>query len=118
MKVIIRTIAIGCVLIIGLAVVEGLFSSRILIKDVQARPGRPGVPGVPGVGVPGVPGVHGGAAVVAHRTTRRVIRRTAIFVAALPDGCQTVVIEGATLQQCGGTYYQSSGNQYVVVEVD
>ena len=121
MQVIIRTIAIGCVLIIGLAVVEGLFSSRILIKDVQARigkPGRPGVPGVPGVGVPGVRGVHGGAAVVAHRTTRRVIRRTAIYAAALPDGCQTVIIEGTTLQQCGGTYYQTQGTQYVQVYVD
>jgi len=107
MKIIIRTIAIGCVLIIGIAVSDGLFSGGIFIKEALSRVGRPGVPGV-----------HGGAAVVAHRTTRRVIRRTAIFVAALPDGCQTVVIEGTTLQQCGGTYYQSSGNQYVVVEVD
>ena len=129
MKMIFRTILIGCVLLIGLAVVDGLFSSRIFIMEAQARPGRPGrpgvpgvpgvgVPGVPGVGVPGVPGVHGGAAVVAHRTTRRVIRRTAIYAAALPDGCQTVIIEGTTLEQCGGTYYMPSGDQYVVVEID
>ena len=29
-----------------------------------------------------------------------------------------VVIEGTTLQQCGGTYYQPSGSQYVQVYVD
>jgi hypothetical protein len=110
MKMIIRIIAIWCVLLGGIAGVDGLFSGRIFIKEAQARVGKPGRPGVPGV--------HGGAAVVAHRTTRRVIRRTAIFVAVLPDGCQNVVIEGTTLQQCGGTYYQSSGNQYVVVEID
>jgi len=110
MKIIIRTIAIGCVLIIGIAVSDGLFSGGIFIKEALSRVGKPGKPGVPGI--------HGGAAVVAHRTTRRVIRRTEILVAALPDGCQTVVIEGTTLQQCGGTYYQSSGDQYVVVEVE
>lgn len=110
MKTIIRTIVIGCVLLIGIAVVDGLFSGGIFIMEAQSRVGKPGKPGIPGV--------HGGAAVVAHRTTRRVIRRTAVLVAVLPDGCQTVVIEGTTLQQCGGTYYQSSGNQYVVVEVD
>ena len=46
------------------------------------------------------------------------IRRSTIFVATLPPSCSTIVIEGTTLQQCGGTYYQSSGNQYVVVNVD
>ena len=110
MKTIIRTIAIWCLLLGGIAVTDGLFSGGIFIKEAQSRVGKRGKPGVPGV--------HGGAAVVAHRTTRRVIRRTAIFIAVLPDGCQTVVIEGTTLQQCDGTYYQSSGNQYVVVEVD
>ena len=66
-----------------------------------------------GVGAPGRP-----VAGVARRTTRRCIRRTTIFVATLPPSCSTIVIEGTTLQQCGGTYYQSSGNQYVVVNVD
>jgi len=28
-----------------------------------------------------------------------------------------VVIEGTTLHQCGSTYYQASGTQYVVVNV-
>ncbi len=71
------------------------------------------VPRGVGVGAPGRP-----VAGVARRTTRRCIRRSTIFVATLPPSCSTVVVEGVTLQQCGGTYYQSSGNQYVVVNVD
>ena len=53
-----------------------------------------------------------------NRTTRRVIRRTAIYAATLPAGCTTVVMEGVTLHQCGATYYQPSGTQFVVVQVD
>jgi len=55
---------------------------------------------------------------VARRTTRRIIRRTTIYAATLPRGCTTVIIEGTSLHQCGGTYYQTYGNQYVVVNVD
>jgi hypothetical protein len=55
---------------------------------------------------------------VARRTTRRTIRRSAMYVAALPPNTTTVVIEGQTLYQSGGTYYQKSGNQYVVVTVE
>lgn len=76
----------------------------ILVGDAQARIGRPATP----VSVAGV----------ARRTTRRRIRRTAIMVASLPPNCTTVVIEGTTLSQCGGTYYQASGTQYVVVNVE
>ncbi len=72
--------------------------------SAEARVGRPATPA--------------SVAGVARRTTRRCIRRTTIYVASLPPSCTTVVIEGATLQQCGGTYYQPSGNQYVVVTVD
>ena len=104
MKMIIRTIAIGCILFAAGAVGDGLFNSEIFIKETQARIGRPLTP----VSVAGV----------ARRTTRRVIRRTAVYVAALPKGCTTVVIEGTTLHQCGATYYQTSGSQYVVVNVE
>ena len=72
-------------------------------KEAEARIGRPLTP----VSVAGV----------ARRTTRRAIVATSVYVAALPRGCTTVVIEGATLHQCGTTYYQSSGSQYVVVNV-
>jgi hypothetical protein len=55
---------------------------------------------------------------VARRTTRRMIVATSVYVATLPPNCTTVVIEGTTLHQCGGTYYQASGTQYVVVNVE
>jgi hypothetical protein len=54
---------------------------------------------------------------VARRTARRTVVATSIYVATLPPACRTVVIEGIALQQCGGTYYQASGTQYVVVNV-
>jgi len=75
-----------------------------LVPTAEAIVGRPLTP----VSVAGV----------ARRTTRRVIRRSTIYVATLPKGCTTVVIEGTTLQQCGGTYYQPYNTQYVVVYVD
>jgi hypothetical protein len=90
------------------------------INQPGVRGGAAGV-GAPGVGVrdPGInqPGAAGNVGSVARRTARRSIVATSVIVATLPAGCRTVVIEGTTLQQCGGTYYQPSGNQYVVVEV-
>jgi hypothetical protein len=73
------------------------------IKDAGAVVGRPLTPG--------------SVAGVSRRTSRRVVRRTTTYVATLPPSCQTVVVEGTTLQQCGVTYYQASGPQYVVVDV-
>lgn len=55
---------------------------------------------------------------VARRTTRRVVRRTTIYVATLPRGCATVTIDGASFYQCGTTYYQAAGGQYVVVHIE
>lgn len=102
----------GAVLIAGVIVAFGseigerisLPVAQRLVPTAEAIVGRPLTP----VSVAGV----------ARRTTRRVIRRSTIYVATLPKGCTTVVIEGTTLQQCGGTYYQPSNNQYVVVYVD
>jgi hypothetical protein len=74
-----------------------------LVKEAHAIVGRPLTP----VSVAGV----------ARRTTRRMIYATSVYVATLPPACTTVVIEGTTLQQCGGTYYQPSGNQYVIVNI-
>lgn len=79
-----------------------------LIPNAEARFGRPLTP----VSVAGV------SRRTARRTTRRVIAATSIYVAALPPNCTTVIIEGTTLQQCGSTYYQASGSQYVVVNVN
>jgi hypothetical protein len=47
-----------------------------------------------------------------------MIRRTSVYVATLPPACTTIVIEDTTLLECGGTYYQAEGTQYVVVNVE
>ncbi|PSB14320.1 hypothetical protein C7B76_16665 [filamentous cyanobacterium CCP2] len=104
MKPISCIIAITCGLLIAGAVIDGLFNSGIVVQKTVAIIGRPATP-ISGAGV-------------ARRTTRRVIRRSTIYAATLPVGCSTVVIEGASLYQCGATYYQPYGNQYVVVYVD
>jgi hypothetical protein len=75
-----------------------------LIKEAHAVVGRPLTPV--------------SAAGVARRTTRRAIVATSVYVATLPPACTVVVIEGTTLHQCGTTYYQASGTQYVVVKVE
>ncbi len=55
---------------------------------------------------------------VARRTTRGMIYATSTYVATLPPACTTVMIEDTSLYQCGGTYYQATGTQYVVVTVE
>lgn len=75
-----------------------------IVPQAESRIGRPLTP----LSVAGV----------ARRTTRRVVRRSTIYAATLPRGCATVVINGASYYQCGATYYQPYGGQYVVVYVD
>lgn len=75
-----------------------------MYKEAAALMGRPATPG--------------SVAGVSRRTSRRVIRRSTIYAASLPAGCSTIVIEGTQLYQCGASYYQAYGNQYVVVYVD
>ena len=57
-----------------------------------------------------------GAVVAATVTTAIVV---GAIVSSLPPNCTTIIANGITYQNCGGTYYQpqySSGNvQYVVV---
>ena len=96
-------IAIGCLVAAGL-IVDVWSPVNLVSSKVEARVGRPLTPG--------------SVAGVSRRTTRRHIRRSTIYVASLPPSCTTIVIEGTTLQQCGGTYYQTHGTQYVVVYVD
>ena len=104
MQTMIRRIAIGCSLFAVGLIADGVFNGGLLTKEAQAIIGRPLTP----LSYAGV----------ARRTTRRVIRRTAVVAATLPPNCTTIVIEGTTLHQCGATYYQPSGTHYVVVEVD
>lgn len=74
------------------------------VGEAQARLGRPITPG--------------SVAGVARRTTRRVVRRSAIYVATLPTGCARMTISGIVVWSCGGTYYQSYNGRYVVVYID
>jgi len=99
-----RTIVAGMVVATAGLVIDSWLLNGVIITDAQARVGRPMTPG--------------SVAGVSRRTTRRTIRRTSIYAASLPTGCTTVVIEGTSLYQCSGTYYQSHNNQYVVVNVD
>jgi hypothetical protein len=92
------------VLLAGVLVVADMATDDLIIMNAEARVGRPATPG--------------SVAGVARRTTRRMVRRTSVYVATLPAGCQTVNVEGTTLQQCGSTYYQASGSQYEVVVVE
>ncbi len=104
MKTMIRTTVIVITMLTAGLLTEGVFNGGMSIKKAEARIGRPLTP----ISYAGV----------ARRTTRRVIRRTAVYVSTLPRGCSTVIIEGVTLHQCGASYYQPYGNQYVVVNVD
>jgi hypothetical protein len=83
---------------------DRLFLGGSLAPDAEARVGRPLTPG--------------SVAGVARRTTRRVVRRSTIYVAALPGGCAKVSVNGAWYWRCGGTYYQPYGGRYVVVYVN
>jgi hypothetical protein len=84
---------------------DGRFPDVSIPSKAFAFIGRPATP----VSVAGV----------ARRTTRRTVRRTTARVATLPPtGCAQVAINGATYFQCGYTYYQASGKEYVVVTVD
>ena len=104
MNTMIRVFVIFCCLTAADLLVDGLFDRGIFVTTkVEARIGRPLTPG--------------SVAGVARRTTRRTIRRTAVYAAALPGGCRTVVINGCSLHQCGAVYYQPYGNRYVVVEI-
>lgn len=86
----------------GLVAQLGL-DGGFLVPEAEAVVGRPMTP----ISYAGV----------ARRTTRRAIYATSVYRATLPAGCTTVIIEGTTLHQCGTTYYQPSGSQYVVVKV-
>ena len=96
-------IAIGFLVAVGLTV-DCWSPVNLVSSEVEARAGRPLTPA-------------SGAGVV-RRTRRRTIRRSTIYVASLPKGCTTVVIEEQSCYQCGDTYYQADGTQYVQVYVE
>jgi hypothetical protein len=87
----------------GALAAAAVATDDLVVTNAEARVGRPATPA--------------SVAGVARRTTRRMVRRTAVYASTLPAGCQTILVEGTTLYQCGGTYYQASGSQYEVVQV-
>lgn len=104
-KPVLKPVALATVTLLAVvAVVDSVARIGIVVPPASAVVGRPATP----VSV----------ARAARRTTRRVIRRSTIYVASLPRGCSTVIIEGVSLYSCGGTYYEPYGDQYVVVYVD
>ena len=100
LRTIVRILALTGLFLVADAWLPG----GLVSGTAEARVGRPMTPG--------------SVAGVARRTTRRMIRRSTIYVASLPPACTVVVIEGASLHYCGSTYYQPYGTQYVVVYVD
>ena len=110
MKTISRWWKIACAAVVAAATFVTDFDlsnwpgSGFLVPDAQAVIGRPLTP----LSFAGV----------ARRTTRRVIRRSAIYVAALPPACPSLYIDGGLYYQCGGNYYEPYGTQYVIVYID
>lgn len=72
-----------------------------IIPDAKARVGRPLTP----LSYAGV----------ARRSTRRAVRRTAVQLSVLPSGCAYGPYFGAYYYNCGGQYYEKTGNTYVQV---
>lgn len=92
---------------LGMLVVDSIMPATPLgpfVSEAHAIVGRPLTPG--------------SVAGVARRTTRRVIRRSTIYVAALPAGCVRTSVNATAIWSCGGTYYQPYEGRYVVVYLD
>lgn len=95
-----------------------LFAASFLANgdlDTVRRTGNPVATAEAVIGRPLTPVSYAG---VARRTTARMIRRTTIYVATLPPSCVATTVSGTALWVCGTTYYQQSGAQYVVVQVE
>lgn len=99
-----RALGIAFAVTLALTDLTGLSPAFSFVGSAQARIGRPLTP----VSIAGV----------ARRTTRRVIRRTAVTVAALPAGCVRTYVSGTPVWRCGRAYYQPYRGSYVVVVFD
>lgn len=104
-QLLLKSIVIGCSVFMLGAMTDSVLHTQIIIKDAEARVYR-------------IQPVKPKPAAVAVRTSRRVIHRTHVYVATLPPGCTTVIIEGTSLHHCGTTYYQVYDSKYVVVVID
>lgn len=86
--------------------------------DVGLTTGLPQVsitaPAEARVGRPATPVSYAG---VARRTTRRVVR-TNYRINTLPAGCHYGPYYGGNYWNCGGVYYEQSGNVYIQITVE
>jgi hypothetical protein len=105
MKRTVRKLAMGIGLAFLLTEIPGTTAPMLsVVTDAQAVIGHPATPGsVAGVG---------------RRTTRRVIRRSTVYVNTLPRGCARTSVNGVTVWRCGTTYYQPYRGRYVVVYIN
>jgi hypothetical protein len=101
-QTLLKPILIGCGVLIFSMLADTVLHSGFIIQDLQARAR--------------IQPIH--PAAVARHTTRRVIRRTQVYVSRLPSGCTAVIIEGTQLYLCGTTYYMPYDSHYVVVVID
>jgi len=67
------------------------------------------------IGRPLTPLSYAGAA---RRTTRRVVRRTNVYLSTLPAGCVYGAYHGGYYYRCGSLYYAKSGATYVQVVIE
>lgn len=102
-KTTIKATLLASAALMAALITDTALDGGFVVREADARVGRPMTP----LSYAGV----------ARRTTRRAIYATSVYAATLPAGCRTVIIEGTSLYQCGGTYYQSSGSRYVIVQV-
>lgn len=103
-RMILRNVALSATALVFLAEPLPLLSFGHFVQHAEARVGQPWT-AASGAGV-------------ARRTTRRSIRRSTVFVAALPPTCIRTTIDGIILWRCGATYYQRHSGGYVVIHVD
>jgi hypothetical protein len=97
-------LAVGLGLALILGDLAGLPLLPNIVSPAEARIGRPATPG--------------SVAGVARRTTRRVIRRSTIYVNTLPSSCVRVSGYNGVVWRCGSTYYQPYKGRYVVVYIN
>jgi hypothetical protein len=73
----------------------------LILGDIAGLPLLPGSAAGPAEARVGHPLTPMSGAGVARRTTRRVIRRSTIYVATLPAACVRVSVNNTTLWRCG-----------------
>jgi hypothetical protein len=96
------TIVILLALVADAGLDDGLLT-RSFVGEAYAKVGRPLTPG--------------SVAGDVRRTTRRVVRRSTIYINALPAACVKLAFDNVVTWQCGADYYQAYGTRYVVVYV-